>query len=160
MSMTTVEKTIDVDVPEQAAYNQWTQFEQFPEFMDGVESVRQLDDTHLHWRAKVGGKEKEWNAVINEQVPDERISWHSIDGAENAGEVRFHELNSSKTRVTLRLGYDPEGFVENVGDKLGFVSRQVEKDLENFKRFVEERGAATGSWRGEVHKGQPGGTAG
>src|SRR6478672_12269731 len=155
MAMTTVEKSIDINVPLHAAYNQWTQFEEFPNFMEGGESVRQLDDSHLHWRAKVGGNEKEWDAIINEQIPDERITWHSISGAENAGEVQFHPVDGDKTRVTLRLGYDPEGFIENIGDKLGFVSRQVDNDLEHFKEFVEERGSATGGWRGEVHKGEP-----
>lgn len=154
MAMTTVEKSVDVDVPVRAAYNQWTQFESFPNFMEGVEDVRQLDDKHLHWRAKIGGHDKEWNAVINEQVPDERIAWHSTDGAENAGTVIFQPMTDAQTRVTLRLGYDPEGFVENVGDKLGFVSRQVEHDLDRFKRFVEERGTETGGWRGEIHRGE------
>jgi uncharacterized membrane protein len=125
--------------------------------MEGVEMVQQLDDKHLHWRAKIGGHEKEWNAVINEQVPDERITWHSTDGAENAGEVKFQPLDMSKTRVTLKLGYDPEGFVENVGDKLGFVSRQVDGDLDRFKKYIEEQGAATGGWRGEIHHGSGGG---
>jgi uncharacterized membrane protein len=154
MAMTTVEKTVDVDVPVSTAYNQWTQFESFPHFMEGVENVQQLDDTRLHWRAKVGGQEREWDAVINEQVPDERIAWHSTSGSENAGTVMFQPMASSKTRVTLRLGYDPEGFVENVGDKLGFVSRQVDGDLDRFKKFVEERGAETGAWRGEVHRAE------
>jgi uncharacterized membrane protein len=154
MAMTTVEKSIDINVPVHTAYNQWTQFEEFPRFMEGVEAVRQLDDTHLHWRAKIAGNEKEWDSIINEQVPDERITWHSVSGAENAGEVQFHPVDGDKTRVTLRLGYDPEGFIENVGDKLGFVSRQVDNDLEHFKDYIEERGSATGSWRGEVHGGQ------
>lgn len=155
MAMTEIEKTIEVNVPIGTAYNQWTQFEDFPKFMEGVEDVRQVDDTHLHWKAKIGGQEEEWDAVVNEQVPDQRITWHSIRGAENAGEVTFRPADgSTRTRVTLKLGYDPEGFIQNVGGKLGFVSRQVEDDLEHFKQFVESRGAETGAWRGEVHHGQ------
>ncbi len=156
MAMTTVEKSIEVEVPVRAAYDQWTQFEDFPRFMEGVEVVQQLDDKHLHWRAKIGGHEKEWDAVIGEQIPDERITWHSTSGAENAGEVKFQPVDMARTRVTLKLGYDPEGFVENVGDKLGFVSRQVDDDLDHFKKFIEERGAATGGWRGEIHHGSAG----
>ncbi len=148
--MEKVEKSIDVNVPVHTVYNQWTQFEDFPKFMDGVELVKQLDDKHLLWRAKVGGKEEEWQADITEQVPDKRIAWHSTTGAENAGLVTFMG-EGDHTRVTLRLDYDPDGIVENIGDKLGFMSRQVETDLKNFKRFIEERGRATGAWRGEIH---------
>jgi uncharacterized membrane protein len=147
-----IEKSIDVEVPVRTAYDQWTQFESFPNFMEGVEEVRQLDDKHLHWRAKVGGKEEEWDAVIAEQVPDQRIAWHSITGAENAGTVLFHRVTDQKTRVDLILGYDPEGIVENIGDKLGVVSRQVEGDLERFKKFIEDRRTPTGAWRGEIHQ--------
>jgi uncharacterized membrane protein len=149
--MEKVEKTLDVNVPVHTAYNQWTQFEDFPQFMDGVELVKQLDDKHLLWRAKVGGKEEEWQADITEQVPDQRIAWHSTTGAKNAGLVTFQPQGSNRTRITLRLDYDPEGMVENVGDKMGFMSRQVEKDLKNFKEFIESRGTSTGAWRGEIH---------
>ena len=149
--MEKVEKTLDVNVPVHTAYNQWTQFEEFPHFMDGVELVKQLDDKHLLWRAKVGGKDEEWQADITEQIPDQRIAWHSTTGAKNAGLVTFHPQGSNRTRITLRLDYDPEGIAENVGDKMGFMSRQVEEDLVNFKKFIEERGAPTGEWRGEIH---------
>lgn len=148
--MARVEKTIDVDVPVSVAYNQWTQFESFPEFMEGVHEVRQLDDSHLHWRAKVGGKEEEWDAVIREQVPDQKIIWRNTSGAENAGMVTFDQLGGSKTRVHLEMSYDPEGFVENVGDALGMVSRRVDGDLKRFKDFIESRGSQTGEWRGTI----------
>ncbi|MGI8553734.1 MAG: SRPBCC family protein [Dehalococcoidia bacterium] len=154
--METTEKSVEVNVPLRMAYNQWTQFESFPHFMDGVEEVKQLDDKRLHWKAKLYGKEAEWDAVIAEQVPDERIAWHSTSGAQNAGTVLFHRLTDKQTKVTLRLGYDPEGILENLGDKLGLVSRQVEGDLERFKKFVEDRQGETGAWRGEVHRGEVG----
>ena len=154
MAMTTVEKSIEVDVPLQTVYNQWTQFEEFPKFMEGIEEVRQLDDKRLHWRSNVAGHVQEWDAEISEQIPDERIAWHSISGAENAGTVLFHPMTDNRTRITLRMGYDPQGFVETVGDLLGFLSRRVEGDLERFKQFMEERRQETGAWRGEVHRGE------
>src|SRR5579885_1170006 len=117
--MGSVLASIDVNVPVRTAYNQWTQFESFPHFMEGVQEVRQLDDTRLHWRAKIGGKEKEWDAKITEQQPDQRIAWTSTSGAENAGVVTFHRIDDNRTRVTLQLDFDPEGFVENVGDAVG-----------------------------------------
>ena len=146
----TIEKSIDVEVPVRTAYNQWTQFESFPRFMEGVESVRQVDDTHLHWKASVGGKTLEWDAEISEQIPDKRIAWHSIQGARNAGVVTFHRLTDDKTRVMLQLEYEPHGVVENVGDFLGVMSSKTEGDLERFKDFIEERGVETGAWRGKV----------
>lgn len=148
--MATIEKSIDVEVPVSTAYNQWTQFEEFPRFMEGVESVRQLDDTHLHWVANVAGRRKEWDARITEQLPDKRIAWRSESGAGNAGAVTFHRLSDDETRVMLQIDYDPEDVVESVGDTLGFVSRRVEGDLERFKAFLESRGRETGAWRGEV----------
>jgi uncharacterized membrane protein len=148
--METVEKTIEVDAPVSTVYNQWTQFEQFPEFMEGVEEVRQLDDKRLHWRARIGGKEKEWDAEIFEQIPDQRIAWRSMGGAKNSGMVNFAPLSSTRTLVTLSLHYDPEGAIENVGDALGVVSARVKGDLERFKEFIEARGAETGGWRGEI----------
>ena len=146
----TIEKSIDVEVPVRTAYNQWTQFESFPRFMEGVESVRQVDDTHLHWKASVGGKTLEWDAEISEQIPDKRIAWHSIQGARNAGVVTFHRLTDDKTRVMLQMDYEPQGIVENVGDFLGVMSGKTEGDLERFKDFIEERGVETGAWRGKV----------
>lgn len=151
--MANVEKTIDVDVPVRTAYNQWTQFEEFPQFMEGVKEVRQLDDTHLHWVAEIKGKTEEWDAEITEQTPDERIAWTNIDGAGNAGVVSFHYIDPDKTRVILNMDYEPDGIVETVGSALGFVSRRIEGDLERFKKFIEARGSETGGWRGEVDRG-------
>ena len=148
--METVEKAIDVNVPVRTAYNQWTQFEEFPRFMEGVESVKQLDDTRLHWVANVGGERKEWQAKITEQIPDQRIAWRSEGGEFTAGTVSFQPLGSDRTRVTVRLHYEPHGFTEKIGDMLGVVSRRVEGDLERFKDFIEARGQETGSWRGTV----------
>ena len=150
--MSTIEQSIDVNVPVHTAYNQWTQFEEFPQFMEGVEAVRQLDNQRLHWRANVGGKVEEWDAVITEQHPDERIAWKNTTGASNAGVVTFHRLADNKTRVMLQMEYDPQGVVENVGDMLGVVSRRVANDLERFKEFIEARGHETGAWRGEVER--------
>ncbi len=145
----TVEKSIEVNVPVSTAYNQWTQFEEFPNFMEGVEEVRQLDDTRLHWVAKIGGQRREWDAQIVEQRPDQVIAWRSAQGEPNAGMVTFHPVNSH-TRINLRMEYDPDGMVETIGDKAGFVNRQVEGDLKRFKEFIESRGHETGAWRGSV----------
>jgi uncharacterized membrane protein len=145
-----IAETIDVQVPCSTAYNQWTQFEEFPRFMEGVESVEQLDDTHLRWRAMIGGKELEWDAEITEQIPDKRVAWRSIGGVQNAGAVTFHRLSDGACRVALQLDYKPEGIVENIGDFLGVVKRRAHGDLERFKEFIEKRGVETGGWRGEV----------
>jgi uncharacterized membrane protein len=148
--MSVIEKSIEINVPVTAAYNQWTQFEEFPKFMEGVTQVQQIDDTHLHWKADIGGKEKEWNAEITEQIPDERIAWRSRDGAMNAGVVTFHRLSDSKSKVMLQMEYDPEGMVEKAGDAMGVVSQRVLGDLERFKRYIESQGQETGAWRGTV----------
>jgi uncharacterized membrane protein len=148
--METIEKYIDVNVPVSTAYNQWTQFEEFPRFMEGVERVAQIDATHLHWVANIAGKTIEWDATISEQIPDKRIVWYSDKGAVQSGVVSFDSLGPNTTRITLRIDYEPEGMVEEAGDKLGFVSRRVEGDLERFKKFIETRGAETGAWRGTV----------
>jgi uncharacterized protein YndB with AHSA1/START domain len=148
--MARVEKSIEVDVPVRTAYDQWTQFEQFPTFMEGVREVRQMGDRSLHWRVEVGGREKEWDAEIREQIPDEKIIWRNTSGAENAGMVTFAALGPGQTRVHLEMSYDPEGFIEGAGDKLGFMSRRVQGDLQRFKDYIESRGSATGSWRGEI----------
>jgi uncharacterized membrane protein len=145
-----VVESIDVKVPVSTAYNQWTQFEEFPRFMEGVKSVTQTDDTHVHWVAEVGGAEREWDAEITEQRPDERVAWRATSGAQNAGVVTFHRMDDETTRVTLQLDADPEGLVENVGTALGFLDRRVKGDLERFKEFIESRGSETGAWRGEV----------
>lgn len=152
--MSTVEKSIEVNVPVSTAYNQWTQFEDFPQFMEGVTSVRQIDDTHLHWKANVSGKDKEWDAEITEQIPDQRIAWRSVNGAPNDGVVSFHRIADDRTRIMLQMDYDPEGVVENVGNALGVFSNRVEGDLERFKEFLESRGHETGAWRGSVQQGQ------
>ena len=148
--METIEKYIDVNEPIQTVYNQWTQFEDFPRFMEGIEKVTQFDNTHLHWVANIGGKNLEWDATISEQIPDKRIVWYSDRGAVHSGMVSFNPVGPEITRVTLRIDYEPEGFVEGTGDKLGFVSRRVEGDLKRFKEFIESRGAETGAWRGAV----------
>jgi uncharacterized membrane protein len=151
--MSNVTKSVDVNVPIQTAYNQWTQFEEFPRFMEGVKSVTQTDDTHLHWVAEIAGKDKEWDAEITEQHPDERVAWRATSGAENAGVVTFHRIDEETTRVTLQMDVDPEGLVENVGTGLGFLDRRVKGDLERFRDFIESRGSETGAWRGEVEAG-------
>ena len=148
--MAHIEKSIEVEVPLSTVYNQWTQFESFPQFMHGVKEVRQLDEKRLHWRAEIAGKEKEWDAEITQQIPDQRIGWRSISGATNAGSVDFRPLGTNRTEVTLRLEYDPEGVTENVGDAVGIVSGQVSGDLKRFKEFIEKRGVETGAWRGEI----------
>jgi uncharacterized membrane protein len=148
--MASVVESIDVKVPVSTAYNQWTQFEDFPHFMEGVKSVTQKDDTHLHWVAEIGGNEQEWDAEITEQHPDERVAWRNTTGSENAGVVTFHRIDDETTRVTLQMDVDPEGVVEEVGTALGFLDRRVKGDLERFKEFIESRGRETGAWRGEV----------
>ena len=137
-------------MPLSVAYNQWTQFEEFPRFMEGVKSVTQTDDTHLHWVAEVGGAERGWVAEITEQHPDERVAWRATSGAENAGVVTFHRIDDGTTRVTLQMDVEPDGLVENVGTALGFLDRRVKGDLQRFKEFIESRGEETGAWRGEV----------
>jgi uncharacterized membrane protein len=148
--MNTIEESVEIDVPVRTAYNQWTQFEEFPSFMEGVESVRQIDDTHLHWVAEIGGVKREWDAVVTEQHPDERVAWTSTGGVSNAGVVTFHKLSDSKTKVMLQLDVDPEGFVERAGDALGFIRRRAAGDLERFKHLIETRGVESGAWRGDV----------
>ncbi len=150
--MSTIEKSVTVDVPVRTAYDQWTQFETFPEFMEGVESVQQVDDTHLHWKAEIAGVTREWDAEIVDQTPDERITWRATQGAHNDGTVSFAPAGDS-TRITLRLEYEPEGAVEKVGDVLNIVDRRAEGDLERFKEFIESRGHETGAWRGDVNPG-------
>jgi uncharacterized membrane protein len=151
----TIRESIEVEVPVQTAYNQWTQFEQFPQFMDGVESVKQLDDTHLHWVAEVGGKKREWDAEIVDQLPDEKIAWRAVDGNGPNGVVEFEALGESKTMITVEMAYEPEGLTEQLGSTVGIDSRQVKGDLERFKQLVEARGVESGAWRGEVRAGEP-----
>jgi uncharacterized membrane protein len=151
--MASVEKSIEVNLPVRTVYNQWTQFEEFPRFMEGVEEVRQIDDKRLHWRASIAGKTEEWDATITDQIPDQLVAWRSTSGSENSGAIRFTPIGASTTRVTAVIGYQPEGVVEKVGDAIGAVDRRVESDLERFKEFIEQRGSATGAWRGEIHGG-------
>jgi len=153
--MSTVEKSIDVEVPVSTAYNQWTQFESFPQFMDGVDRIDQTSSTQTHWVTSIGGVHREFDAEITEQRPDERVAWTSIDGPKQAGVVTFHRLGPDRTRVMVQLDFEPEGLVETAGDKLGIVGRRVEGDLERFKRFIEQRGVETGAWRGEVERPTP-----
>lgn len=153
--MEQVEKIVEVNCPISTVYNQWTQFEDFPRFMAGVKEVRQIDDTHVHWRAEIGGKDKEWDAEITEQEPDKRISWKSVSGTLNAGTVRFEPLGTDRTRVRLVMAYEPEGAMENLGDAMGLVSKRVESTVQDFKEFIESRGRETGAWRGEVDGSRP-----
>ena len=148
--MSDIHQTIDVDVPVRTAYNQWTQFETFPEFMDGVKRVVQLDDRTLEWTASIAGKEKQWQAEITEQRPDQLVAWRSTAGARNAGTVTFQRLDDTRTRVGLSLDVEPDGPLESAGDATGFVDRRVKADLERFKAFIESRGQETGAWRGSV----------
>ncbi|KPI20618.1 cyclase/dehydrase [Actinobacteria bacterium OV450] len=149
--MSQVVESVEVDVPVRTAYNQWTQFESFPHFMEGVERIEQRTDTMTHWVAKIGGVTKEFEAEVTEQIPDERVAWTTRGGdVKQAGVVTFHHLGDNKTKVMLQLDYDPDGFAENVGDKLGFVKRQITGDLKRFKEYIEDRGSETGAWRGQV----------
>ena len=148
--MSQIIEAIDVDVPVRTAYDQWTQFESFPEFMDGIKQVRQLDDRTLEWVADVAGTEKRWKATITEQEPDQRIAWTSTEGARNAGVVTFHRLGEGRSRVTLQLDVEPDGPLETVGDALGVVRNRVKDDMKRFKAFIESRGTETGAWRGEI----------
>ncbi|MBV8585671.1 MAG: SRPBCC family protein, partial [Verrucomicrobia bacterium] len=138
--------------PLRVVYNQWTQYEQFPEFMEGVEEVRQEGDKRLFWRARIGGKEKCWEAEIVKQVPDERIAWRSVMGAGNPGEVTFDELDATRTLVILTMDYEPEGPLEKAGDALGLPSERVEGDLKRFRHYIESPGKETGGWRGEINE--------
>jgi len=148
--MSNIEQSIDVGVPVRTAYDQWTQFEQFPQFMATVEQVNQVDDTHLHWRANVAGKMKEWDAEITEQIPDKRIAWRSTSGPHNAGVVTFHKVGENRTRVMLQMDYAPETVGEKVGDAIGGVKLTTKGNLKRFKELLEQRGTETGAWRGTV----------
>jgi uncharacterized membrane protein len=155
---TNVEKSVLVNVPVSTAYNQWTQFEDFPQFMEGVESVKQLTDDRLEWVAEIAGVRRQWQAKILEQVPDQRIAWAATEGATNAGAVTFEDVGGGQTRVNLALEYEPEGLLENVGDKLNIVENRAEGDLERFRSFIESERSETGAWRGSVNEGADMGT--
>ena len=156
---TKVDKSIEVNLPVRTVYNQWTQFEEFPQFMNGVTSVTQLGDDRMQWVAEIAGIKRQWEARVLEQVPDQKVSWAATEGATNAGQVTFEDLGG-RTRVHLFLEYEPEGLVEKVGDKLNVVENQAEGDLDRFKAFVESEGYATGAWRGTVSDGTHVGTPG
>ncbi|MBB3038773.1 SRPBCC family protein [Hoyosella altamirensis] len=153
--MGTVNKSIDVNVPLNVAYNQWTQFEQYPQFMEHVERIEQLDDTHLRWHVRFGPISREFAAVVDEQHPDQRVAWHSTEGPTHAGVITFHRIDDDQTRVTAQIDIDPEGVAENIGDALNIVDTQVKGDMKRFKEFIEERGVATGEWRGDIDPPQP-----
>ncbi|MEE6261997.1 SRPBCC family protein [Plantactinospora sonchi] len=153
--MSGVTKSVDVAVPIRTVYDQWTQFEDFPEFMEGVEEVRQISDTMTHWKVEIGGVSREFDARITEQLPDERVAWTSTGGTQQAGVVTFHRLDENHTRVTAQMEFEPQGITEKAGDKLGMVDRRVAGDLHRFKEFIERRGAETGAWRGKVSRPQP-----
>ena len=157
---TKVEKSILVNVPLSIAYNQWTQFEEFPQFMSGVKSVTQLDDERLNWVVEIAGVRRQWDATILEQVPDKKVSWAATEGATNAGSVTFEDVGGGQTQVHLVLEYEPEGMVEKIGDKLNVVEKQAEGDLDRFKAFIESEGYATGAWRGAVKTGTAAGEPG
>ncbi len=157
---TKVEKRILVNVPVSTAYNQWTQFEEFPHFMGGIKSVTQLSDDRLEWVAEIGGIRRQWEAKILEQVPDRKVAWAATEGATNAGAVEFEDVGGGQTSLRLTLEYEPEGIIEKVGDKLNVVDRQAEADLQRFKEFIEDEGYASGAWRGNVSTGAPAGTPG
>ncbi|MET9670611.1 SRPBCC family protein [Streptomyces sp. NPDC006475] len=149
--MSQVKESIEVDVPVRTAYNQWTQFEMFPQFMDGVESVEQVDDVLTHWVTQIGGVDREFDAEITQQIPDERVAWVTVGGeTEQSGVVTFRPIDATRTEVTLRMDFDPDGLAENIADKLGFIDRKVTGDLKRFKRFIEERGTESGAWRGQI----------
>lgn len=148
--MPSVTKSIDVAVPLRTAYNQWTQFETFPHFMGGVESITQQDETHSHWVTKIGGVSREFDTVVTEQHPDERVAWKSTDGTTHAGVVTFHRLSDNETKVTVQLDWEAEGIVEKAGALVGVDDHQVNADLKRFKDYIESQGNEDGAWRGDV----------
>jgi uncharacterized membrane protein len=150
--MASITESVELDVPVRTAYNQWTQFQEFPRFMEGVEDVAQLDDTHLRWRGDVGGKSEEWETEITEQIPDERVAWKTTKGTGPHGVVTFHRLEDQRSKVTVQMDYEPEGMTEKLGSAVGLDSRRVKGDLERFRDMIEERGRETGVWRGEVRQ--------
>lgn len=151
--MSLIEQSVEVNVPLSVAYNQWTQFEEFPKFMEGIKEVRQIDDTRMHWVAEIAGHRHEWDAEITEQRPDERVAWKNVDGgARNAGVVTFHRLDDNRTRLMVQLDFMPQGLIEHLGDALSAPDRRIAHDLLRFKQMVESRRSETGAWRGEVKR--------
>ena len=154
--MSVIEESVHVEVPVRTAYNQWTQFEEFPHFMDGVDSIEQVDDTRLHWVTSIGGQRREFDAQITEQNPDERVAWRTLEGPRQAGAVTFHRLGENETKVMLQMDFKPEGAVEKAGDVTGAVKSRIKGDLKRFKEFIESRGTETGAWRGSVDQTKTG----
>src|SRR5688572_2885100 len=152
--MSTIEKSIVINHPISTVYNQWTQFESFPQFMEGVEEVRQLDDKRVYWRAEIAGVEREWEAEIRQQIPDRSIGWRSTSGPKVTGVVTFEPVGPDQTRITLRMEYEPIGVLDRLGDFIGEIDRRIGGDLERFKAFIEDRGRETGQWRGEIRAGE------
>lgn len=150
--MSSITESVDVHVPVSTVYNQWTQFEEFPQFMEGVDRIEQLDNTHTRWHVSIAGVSRQFDATITEQHPDERVAWKSDKGPEHGGVVTFHRLDDSTTRVTAQMDIDPEGFVENVADRLGVLDRRIKGDLKRFKSFIEGRGHESGQWRGNIDR--------
>ena len=148
--MAKVEESIEVEAPIRQVYNQWTQFETFPQFMEHVETVSQVDDTHLHWKATIAGKTEEWDAEVTEQHPDERVAWRSTSGSQHAGVVTFHRIGDATTKVMLQLDAEPHGVIEKIGDALGVLDREAKADLKRFKEYIESRGQETGAYREDV----------
>ena len=148
--MSTIEQSIEVKVPVTTVYDQWTQFEEFPKFMEGVERIEQITPTRTHWKTKIAGVEREFDAEIDEQHPDERVAWHTLGRPRQAGVVTFHRINDGTTRVMLQMDFEPEGLAEQAADKLHILESRVKGDLRRFKEFIESRGTATGTWRGDV----------
>ncbi|MFF9277947.1 SRPBCC family protein [Streptomyces griseosporeus] len=157
--MSTVKEAVEVDVPVRTAYNQWTQFEEFPQFMEGVEEVRQIDERHNHWTMKVGGVKREFDTEIVDQLPDDRITWRTTSGdTQQKGSVRFERLDDTHTRVELVMDVETSGAAEKAGDMLGMIDRRIKGDMKRFKSFVEERGRESGAWRGRIKPGDTGGS--
>lgn len=148
--MATINESVQVNVPVRTAYNQWTQFEDFPDIMEGVQEVRQIGDRHVHWHAKVWGKDLEWDAEITRQIPDKLIEWRSVSGPDNGGFVEFRPLGAGQTEISVHIEYDPQGAAESVGSALGIAKNRVHHDLEHLKEFLEQRGVETGAWRGSI----------
>ena len=155
MDMKTIQKSIEVERPVRTVYNQWTQFEEFPHFMEGVNKVRQIDEQRLHWETEIGLVEREFEAEITEQKPDQLIAWRALGDTKHVGRVTFDALGDTKTRVNLEMAHAPSNFVEKAGDVLGIVGHRIEGDLKRFKAMIEERGTETGGWRGEIDESGP-----
>ncbi|MCP9956270.1 MULTISPECIES: SRPBCC family protein [Streptomyces] len=149
-----VKETVEVEVPVRTAYNQWTQFEEFPNFMEGVEEVTQLDDRHNHWTTKIGGVRREFDTEIIDQLPDERIAWRTVSGdTQQKGVVSFQRVDDTHTRVELVMDVEPTGLAEKAADMTGTIDRRVKGDMRRFKEFIETRGGESGAWRGRVRPG-------